>query len=230
MLHFLSHLFSAVCGQNPGHTWAPGGLLLPCCERCTGLYVGAGLAAILHLCLRPKHRGRFLEMHGAFLLLMVPFGCHWVPQGPALRTAVGVLFGAGLVTFLSLPLAGYWRQEAHLAKAMAKGRERTSNLQQPAANIQGLHAGSPLDVGCSMLNVGGSRSSFSSCYFLVLGVTLLLLPLLAGLGGRLAAYALSACIAWGALALLALATADVGLALFWFLRRLRRLSSARLPA
>jgi len=84
-----------VCGQNAEHTWAPGEVLLPCCQRCTGLYVGAGVAALLHRWLRPRLSGRFLEMHGAFLVLMVPFGFHWLSQGPALRAAMGVLFVSG---------------------------------------------------------------------------------------------------------------------------------------
>ena len=45
MLEFLGQCFAFLCGQNPEHTWAPGGLLLPCCQRCLGLYVGAGIAA-----------------------------------------------------------------------------------------------------------------------------------------------------------------------------------------
>jgi uncharacterized membrane protein len=105
MFALLAHWFAAVCGQYPGHTWAPGGILLPCCQRCTGLYVGAGAAALLHLWLRPKLSGRFLEIHGAFLVVMVPFGFHWVAQGPMLRTLTGVLFGFGVVTFLWLPLS-----------------------------------------------------------------------------------------------------------------------------
>ena len=60
---------------------------------------------MLHLWLRPKLSGRFLEMHGAFLVVMVPFGFHWVAQGPVLRTLTGVLFGFGVVTFLWLPLS-----------------------------------------------------------------------------------------------------------------------------
>ena len=105
MLETLAHWFAAVCGQDPGHTWAPGGILLPCCQRCTGLYVGAGVAALLHLWVRPKLSGRFLEIHGAFLVVMAPFGFHWVAQGPALRTLTGVLFGFAVVTFLWLPLS-----------------------------------------------------------------------------------------------------------------------------
>jgi hypothetical protein len=106
MLELLAHLFGAVCGQNPGHTWAPGGMWLPFCQRCTGLYVGACVAAFLHVWLRPRLSGRFLEIHGSFFLLVAPFAFHWVPQGPALRTITGVLFGFAVVTFLWLPLKG----------------------------------------------------------------------------------------------------------------------------
>ena len=49
MLEFLHPIFSWVCGQNLAHSWSPGGELLPCCQRCTGVYVGAFVAALLHL-------------------------------------------------------------------------------------------------------------------------------------------------------------------------------------
>lgn len=104
MLEVLTHLFAAVCGQNPEHTWSPGGLLLPCCQRCAGFYAGACVAALVHWWLRPKPTGRFLEVHGAFLLVMLPLGFHWLPHGPVLRTLSGVLFGFGVVAFLWLPL------------------------------------------------------------------------------------------------------------------------------
>ena len=105
MLELLSHLFASVCGQQPDHTWAPGGMLLPLCQRCTGLYTGAAVAAFLHVFAPPKFTSRWLELHGAFLLLMVPFGFHWIPQGPALRTVTGVLFGFGVLMFLRMPLS-----------------------------------------------------------------------------------------------------------------------------
>ena len=105
MPEIFAHWFAAVCGQDPGHTWTPGGMLLPCCQRCTGLYIGAVVAVLLHLWLRPRLSGRFLEIHGAFLLAMVPLGFHWVAQGPILRTLSGVLFGFAVVTFLWLPLS-----------------------------------------------------------------------------------------------------------------------------
>jgi hypothetical protein len=112
MPEILAHWFAAACGQDPGHTWAPGGILLPCCQRCAGLYVGAGVAVLLHLGLRPRLSGRFLEIHGAFLLAMVPFGFHWVAQGPTLRTLSGVVFGFAVATFLWLPLSQTVRAQA----------------------------------------------------------------------------------------------------------------------
>ena len=191
MLDVLSHLFAAVCGQNPVHTWAPGGMLLPCCQRCTGLYVGAGVAALLHLRLRPKLSGRFLEIHGAFLLAMVPFGFHWLAQGPALRTVAGALFGFGVVTFLWLPL------------------------------------NSRITYHVSLFTHHASRIT---PYFLILAATLMLLPLAASLGGTFAAYLLSGLIAWGAMVLVVLVSADVGLGLIGVRRWLRRRTSPRVPA
>ena len=100
----LPQLFSGICGQHLEHTWAPGGIWLPLCQRCTGLYTGAGVAALLLFWLKPRPTRGFLATHGGFLLLMVPFGFHWVPQGPALRAITGLLFGCGVTAFLWLPL------------------------------------------------------------------------------------------------------------------------------
>jgi hypothetical protein len=60
------------------------------------------VAAVLQLRLKPRLTGRFLWIHGLFLLQMVPFGYHWLPQGPLLRTVTGALFAFGLVTFFWL--------------------------------------------------------------------------------------------------------------------------------
>ena len=100
MTGVLTAVFGLVCGQAAPHTWSPGGVLLPMCERCTGVYVGAASALALHLVLRIRPSVRFLQMHGGFLLLMIPFGYHWVPQDALVRTLCGVVFGAGLVSFL----------------------------------------------------------------------------------------------------------------------------------
>lgn len=106
MTDLLQHGFALVCGQNPWHTWAPGGLPLPCCQRCTGFYAGAGVAAWLHWWLRPRLSGRFLEIHAVFLMLMAPFGFHWLAHGALVRAITGVLFGFGVVSFLWTPLSG----------------------------------------------------------------------------------------------------------------------------
>ncbi len=103
-MDLLRHCFSLVCGQNPDHTWCPGGLMLPFCQRCTGLYLGAFVAAGLYWLLRPGLTNRLLWVHGLFLLAMAPLGFHWLPHGPFLRGLSGFYFGAALVTFLVLPL------------------------------------------------------------------------------------------------------------------------------
>lgn len=100
MAGLLNALFGLVCGQAAAHTWSPGGILLPFCERCTGLYAGTAVALALHLALRVRPDVRFLQVHGGFLLVMIPLGYHWVPQDALVRTLSGVLFGAGLVGFL----------------------------------------------------------------------------------------------------------------------------------
>ena len=109
MTDWLRLAFGVVCGQEPSHTWAPGGVLLPLCQRCAGVYAGAAVGLALHLALRLKPGARFLQVHGGFLLLMIPLGYHWLPQEATVRTVSGVLYGAGMVSFLWLlpgPLAG----------------------------------------------------------------------------------------------------------------------------
>lgn len=113
----VSDIFSLICGQAPSHTWGS----LPFCQRCTGLYSGAAVAVLLHLLLRPRLTGGFLWAHGGLLLLMVPFGFHWVPQGPALRAITGVLFGFGIITFLKLPLAAQPPPAASPAASSGQG-------------------------------------------------------------------------------------------------------------
>ena len=103
----LSELFAYVCGQV--NLWAPGGEALPFCQRCTGLYVGGAWAQAMWLLFRPRPTLRVLGMHGFLLLLMVPFGYHWVPQSGEVRTLTGFLFAAGLTYLLALNPALHWR-------------------------------------------------------------------------------------------------------------------------
>jgi uncharacterized membrane protein len=122
MSGFMEEIFSLVCGQNPAHTWAPGGELLPLCQRCTGFYVGAALALILLLRFRPIQDVRYRWLHGMLLLLMAPFGFHLVPQDAVLRTLSGQWFGFGVVGLLWL-LPG----------------EKFLNKKKPAARSRKMH-------------------------------------------------------------------------------------------
>ncbi len=99
-LEALRPAFHLVCGQNLDHQWAPGGLALPCCQRCTGLYVGALLALALHLVFRPRAGRRFVQVHALFLFQLVVLGFPGFPSGPVLRTVSGLLYGFGALTFL----------------------------------------------------------------------------------------------------------------------------------
>ena len=96
----LREIFSYVCGQQ--HNWDPGGVELPFCQRCTGLYVGAAPALLLFLLFKPKPTSRTLWLHGICLLLMIPFGYHLVAQTGEERTLTGQLFAFGLIYYLTL--------------------------------------------------------------------------------------------------------------------------------
>jgi uncharacterized membrane protein len=110
--------FATICGENPRHIWSPGGLRLPCCERCTGLYAGALIAVALHLWIRPRIGKRFLELHALCLLQLGLFLSQRLPDSAALRTVSGALFGFGVIGFLWLALpAGSLRQAAQRAAA-----------------------------------------------------------------------------------------------------------------
>lgn len=102
---WLTTLFGLVCGQLSAHTSAPGGIPLPFCQRCTGLYAGAAVATAMHVVLRIRASERFLQVHGGMLLLMVPLGFHWLPQDGLVRMISGVVFGAGVVAYLWLTAA-----------------------------------------------------------------------------------------------------------------------------
>jgi uncharacterized membrane protein len=99
-MEHLEDLFSFVCGQQREHIWTPGGLPLPVCQRCTGLYVGIGVGTLLRVLLRFRSTAGFRWIHAVFLVQMVPFGFHLLPHGPVLRGVTGYLFGLGVVTFV----------------------------------------------------------------------------------------------------------------------------------
>jgi uncharacterized membrane protein len=201
----MNALFALVCGQAPAHTWAPGGMLLPVCERCTGLYVGAAVALALHLALRIGPSARFLQVHGGFLLLMIPLGYHWLPQDPLARTASGVLFGAGLVSFLAgglrpagPPLAvARGLRPTQAAPSLSRGGGPSPHSAPAARSL--ARARSPQTLGRLQWVV----------YLVGIGCALLMIPLLASEGGPIAWYLLSGFAAIGLASLVALTLANV---------------------
>ncbi len=102
MEDMIHQVFSLACGQNSSHTWAPGGEVLPFCQRCTGFFAGAAVAVLLQILLRPRPSSRHLQVHGLFLLQMIPLGFHLIPQDGLLRTLSGQVFGLGVVAYLFL--------------------------------------------------------------------------------------------------------------------------------
>ncbi len=140
MSSFLRDLFAFVCSQTLDRSWAPGGVLLPFDQRCTGLYVGAAIAVVLHLLLRFRPSVPLLWLHGLFLLQMVPLGFHLIPHGPVLRTLSGQLFSFGVIGYLWLcpgssswlgGKSGSWRVWTYLLVAGA------SLLLVPASAVWG---------------------------------------------------------------------------------------------
>jgi uncharacterized membrane protein len=204
-LELLRHVFGWVCGQNPAHTWSPGGELLPLCQRCTGLYVGAFVAVLLHLAWRPAPTARWLGLNGAFLLLMVPFGYHWVPQNAEVRCGSGILFGFGLVAFLWLAMPGKFTIYDLRSTREPEGHGDGVNRKSQIAN----------DPAVPRVNV----YKFYSAGLLA---ALVLTPLLAENGNGAAAGILSVVCAAGAAVLAALVPAN----LYFLLRRLVRRDSA----
>jgi len=192
MSALLHHAFGWVCGQYPAHTWSPGGELLPLCQRCTGVYVGALVAALLHLAWRPAPTPRWLWLNGAFLLFIIPSGFYWIPQNPELRCASGILFGFGLVSYLWLMLP-----EKNFRRSRGEEAQTESNNMSEPPHV-------------------GSYKVFAG----TLIAALVLTPLLAENGNGVAAAILVIASTTGALTLAALLSANGYFLLRWLARRL----------
>jgi uncharacterized membrane protein len=155
---WIGHLFGFVCGQDPFHTWAPGGTLLPFCQRCTGFYAGAAIALALQAALWLRPGARFLQVHGLFLLLMIPFGFHWLPQGALLRTLLGLLYGFGVVSFLWLwpgVRLGAVRGASHPKLALYAAGVVVGLVAVPALSVWGSRAAARTLVGLALLGLAG---------------------------------------------------------------------------
>lgn len=178
----LFRVFGRVCGQQIDHTWLPGGLPLPVCQRCTGLYIGAVLAAALLVWFRPRLEGWFLWLHGVFLAAMAPCGLHWIGNGPEARTISGLVFGAAVVLFLTL-----WPMTVF---GIGTGSER---VEPPPAS------GRAVARGLSRLRIRGRAGA--GAYVIGLGAAAVVVPVVCDSGGVIAAGVLAAGIMAGAVIL-----------------------------
>ena len=77
------------------------------------------MALALHLLWRPGLSSGFLAVHGLFLMIVAPFGFHWLSDGPVLRLITGVLCGFGVATFLWVVPANHLADRLEAATAMA---------------------------------------------------------------------------------------------------------------
>jgi len=102
-----AELFSNFCHQNPERSFSFAGQVLPFCQRCTGLYVGAVAAALFLTSFGRRQRRPapwpITLANILFLFAMGVFGFGLIETSPAGRFIVGALFGSALV-MLSWPL------------------------------------------------------------------------------------------------------------------------------
>ena len=206
-MELLHALFHHVCGQPADRTWLPGGVLLPVCHRCTGLYIGAALAVCLLLWLWPRLSRPFLALHGAFLLGMAPFGLHWIEHGPVVRTITGLAFGAAVVVFLSV------------CRGLVAGDVRRRTPENPPPHVAGYGSWPAADTPARSSQ--GFADASTRRYLLALGFAAGAIPALGVFGGQVAAILLTAAIAAGGLCLAVLVLLN-GVALGVWLARLSR--------
>ncbi len=101
---FAEKVFEFFCHQNPERCWAPRGITLPVCQRCTGVYVGVLLALLTIIIIRSPVTRKLLVFHLVLVLQAIPFGLHFIPETPEIRLLSGQLFSVGIVYFLTAGL------------------------------------------------------------------------------------------------------------------------------
>jgi uncharacterized membrane protein len=217
MSSLLNHLVPWICGRQPDHVWMPDGFPLPCCQRCTGLYTGILIALLLCLWLRPRQTPGFLKIHGAFLLIMVPFGFHWVPQEAWIRTMTGFLFGAACVNFVWLGVSEYFLA-GHCSNKDALGQ---------AHDLIPIHPRQAASLRYTRLPacVTGQNAR----YFGLLGLAALGVPALASWGGVFATRVLPVLVGCGLVAALVLCVAGTIVLIASGVRSLQNRKPSALP-
>jgi uncharacterized membrane protein len=103
-MNLVELLFSFLCSQDASRSFVVGGELMPCCQRCTGLYVGIALT-VLYLLLSGDYRRGLQSRTVAYinitsLLIMPVFGYHLLDPGPGWRLWSGLIFGNAIAMLL----------------------------------------------------------------------------------------------------------------------------------
>jgi uncharacterized membrane protein len=107
-MKLLHDLFGLVCYQDMSRSFSIAGMVLPFCQRCTGLYLGLGIGFLIQVLSGSHKRG--LPPRGilytviACLLIMPVFGFHLLDPGPAWRFWSGLIYG-NAIAYLLLPAA-----------------------------------------------------------------------------------------------------------------------------
>lgn len=112
-------LGSVVCHQRPDRSFHPGGVQMPVCTRCTGLYAGAGAGVLVAGARRrrrrrpagPRRAPAWLRwaVAGAAAPTALTFAAEaagWMPPIGELRAAAGVPLGAAVTWVASLVIRG----------------------------------------------------------------------------------------------------------------------------
>lgn len=122
-MSILRAIFSFLCHQNATRCFDIDGLLLPLCQRCTGVYVGMGISFIWLLANRYYKKGlpprSIIYVNIVSLLIMPIFGFHLLDPGAAWRLWSGLIFG-NAVAFLILPGSSLICNEGETAKSYTR--------------------------------------------------------------------------------------------------------------
>ena len=122
-MNTLSTLFSFLCHQNAARSFEIEGLLLPLCQRCTGVYVGMGISFIWLLANRYYKKSllprSIIYVNIVSVAIMPIFGFHLLDPGPGWRLWSGLIFG-NAVAFLILPGSSLICNEGKVAKSYTR--------------------------------------------------------------------------------------------------------------